>query len=242
MIIKKCIICGKEILKERYCSKKRYKLKKYCSPKCCGVGNTKNRKCDVKGCYNKHYIGGYCIKHYRQIETYGNVIKRTRNDRNKIIKYKEYAEIILYKGKGNNYKEDARTKINIDDIEKVKNYKWHLDREYIFAIVDGKKRSLHSLILKPKKGFVIDHINRIKTDNRKQNLRNVTIQQNIFNSVSIGIRKRKNGSWRAGIGINDKHINLGSFKTKEEALKAREQAEIKYFGKFRNKEKFKSLI
>jgi len=35
--------------------------------------------------------------------------------------------------------------------------------------------------------------------------------------------------WKASINVNKKRINLGSFKDKEEAVKAREEAELKYW-------------
>lgn len=82
----------------------------------------------------------------------------------------------------------------------------------------------------PKKGFQIDHINRIPWDNRIENLREVTPSENAFNkrmpksntSGVIGVNKSNNvrnsrSPWRAGItrmGIS----RMKYFKTKEEAI------------------------
>jgi len=45
--------------------------------------------------------------------------------------------------------------------------------------------------------------------------------------VSWSSRKQK---WRAEIKINRKHIYLGAFKRQEDAIAARQAAELKYFG------------
>ena len=38
--------------------------------------------------------------------------------------------------------------------------------------------------------------------------------------------------WYANIKVNKENIRLGSFVTKEEAIEARREAEIKYFGEY----------
>lgn len=65
----------------------------------------------------------------------------------------------------------------------------------------------------------IDHINGIRNDNRLENLRIVSNQQNSFNQKSKGFTKCKN-KFRARIKINNKNIHLGSFETEEEAREA----------------------
>lgn len=73
------------------------------------------------------------------------------------------------------------------------------------------------------KGLVVDHINRDPLDNRIENLRLLTHSQNSLNS------KRKGYFWngcryRARIYIQGKNIELGTFKTEEEASSAYEEA------------------
>lgn len=66
----------------------------------------------------------------------------------------------------------------------------------------------------------IDHINRIKSDNRWRNLREATQQQNNQNKtfkirdLPTGVEKRCN-KYRANIKINNKNTYLGSFETPE---------------------------
>ncbi len=69
----------------------------------------------------------------------------------------------------------------------------------------------------------IDHINRIPTDNRIENLRVVTQRVNARNKSNNqkfpGVRKQRN-RFSARIIINKKEIYLGSFKTEQEAIEA----------------------
>ena len=65
----------------------------------------------------------------------------------------------------------------------------------------------------------IDHINKDRTDNRWDNLRSVTAQQNQLNrkhSGGVGWHKAS-GKWRAYLTINCKQKHLGLFSTKEKA-------------------------
>lgn len=97
----------------------------------------------------------------------------------------------------------------------------------------------------PKNKPYVDHINNNKEDNRVENLRWVTNSENQMNMINprksntsgcIGIHSRKyNGkhvSWRVRLGLNNKRINIGDFKDYEDAVKARHEAEKKYFGEF----------
>ena len=96
---------------------------------------------------------------------------------------------------------------------------------------------LHRFLMNPSDDMVVDHINHNRLDNRKQNLRLCTQGENLRNKKVKGVAfdKRRN-KWYARIMINRKNLHLGSFDTKEEAIEARKQAEIEYFGEYRYKE------
>lgn len=77
---------------------------------------------------------------------------------------------------------------------------------------------------------IIDHINRVKTDNRISNLRSVTKSQNAMNMNNVkGVSfcKRSN-KWIANIMVNYKKIYLGSFINKEDALNCYKTNKEKY--------------
>ena len=75
----------------------------------------------------------------------------------------------------------------------------------------------------------IDHINRIKDDNRIENLRLVTGQENQFNRGARGYYWDKQmQKWRAQIMIDGKNIHLGNFDYKTGARLAYVTAEKKH--------------
>ena len=80
----------------------------------------------------------------------------------------------------------------------------------------------------------IDHIDGNRSNNKINNLRDVTPQENLFNikkvragSGYIGVYKRKY-SWQTRIGLNGKDIHIGYFKTPELASEAYQAAKLKY--------------
>lgn len=198
------------------------------------------RICNVANCEKKHEAGGYCSSHYKQVRKYGHVLTRTYRDRNIIITYDNYAELILENIK---CEEVGRAMIDIFDIEKCKPYSWHLCKNgYVTAFVNNKQVYLHRFIMNINNSKIqIDHINRNRSDNRKENLRFCTNAENGKNkrvldsntSGHVGIRydKRRN-YWYASIEVNGKNHYLGSSKNIEEVVKLREKAELQYYGEF----------
>jgi hypothetical protein len=71
-----------------------------------------------------------------------------------------------------------------DDVYmEVKDYVWSLNSDgYVRASIDGEWVYLHRLIMNCPKGQEVDHINRNKLDNTRENLRVVTHQQNVWNT------------------------------------------------------------
>jgi hypothetical protein len=59
--------------------------------------------------------------------------------------------------------------------------------------------------------------------------------QNIRKDNTSGVRgvywNKINKNWRVNISIDRKLVEIGSFKNKEDAIKARKEAELKYWGK-----------
>ena len=196
------------------------------------------KTCKVEGCNNKHYSKGYCAKHYQQIKKKGKIYK-TYKEPNDIILYDDYAEIIILDNKSN---EVGRVKIDLDDVDRVGQYKWHISHGY--ACCNENKIRLHRFIMNCPNDKVVDHINHNPLDNRKCNLRICSNQQNCMNqnkhsnntSGYTGVLwdKAKN-KWMARIKVNYKQIFLGYYDTLEKAIEVRKQAEIKYFGEYRNK-------
>ena len=75
----------------------------------------------------------------------------------------------------------------------------------------------------------IDHINGIRDDNRIENLRLVTHQENHFNETKAkGYSKRADGRYISQLMKNGEAIYVGTYKTAEEAHEAYLQAKEKY--------------
>lgn len=104
---------------------------------------------------------------------------------------------------------------------------------YVEISIHKIKYKAHRIIYKIHTGvepIQIDHINRIRHDNRFENLRSVTHLQNCKNrSISkknisghTGITPIDNG-WRVQDYINEKTIHVGHYKTLEEAIQAKKE-------------------
>ena len=98
--------------------------------------------------------------------------------------------------------------------------------------------TLHNLVF-GKHSYKVDHINRNKQDNRKNNLRLVSNSLNGFNinkqinntSGKTGVSYlKKNNCYTAYIGYQNETIYLGCFKDYNDAVSARKKAEMKYYG------------
>ena len=79
-------------------------------------------------------------------------------------------------------------------------------------------------------GLQVDHINGIKDDNRRENLRVVTRSENQHNqrrAKGYSFHKRYN-KWRAKIKLNGKEHHIGYYTTEEEARTAYIEAKAKF--------------
>lgn len=120
-----------------------------------------------------------------------------------------------------------------------------LDDGYIRIGVSGLRHLAHRLawlyMLGEWPDGLVDHENRIKSDNRWLNLRLADKFQNSHNrgvskssaSGSKGVYKCSKGdSWFTSIKVNGKSIYLGTFKVKADAVRAYALAADKYHGEF----------
>lgn len=148
--------------------------------------------------------------------------------------------ILVYLDNGNNFI------IDIENWDIIKEYKWRENDEgYIYSSPNNKKIYVHRIIMglnnyKIDK-ITVDHINRNKKDNRKENLRLATKVQNKRNGnirkdnisgiIGVHIYKPYN-KYHSFIAINTMDKHLGYFDSFEDAIIARLKAEKFYFGEF----------
>lgn len=139
--------------------------------------------------------------------------------------------------------------IDKEDYDKVKNYHWNNEKYSKYTFAKKQKNNkiqiirIHRLIIGLEdENMQVDHINGNTLDNRKCNLRIVTQRQNSYNhkvrkNNKYGVTGihliKSNNTWNARIVKNGKEISLGCYKNFDDAVKARKEAEIKYFGEYR---------
>lgn len=204
------------------------------------------RICQVEGCLEKHHAKGYCNRHYYQILRYGR-IRRTVYDPNKIISLKNAHLIVLVNV---DYSKYFIAIIDKEDIDKIKNYRWSVTKTKNTPYAQSTKKDklgtrtcilMHRIIMNAQKGQEIDHKNRNGLDNRKENLRFCTRQQNRWNSKkqnrSISLYKGVSWNkvaekWQAFLCVNYKNKSLGYFDNQADAAIAYNNAAVKCFGEF----------
>ena len=141
---------------------------------------------------------------------------------------------------------------DLEDYDKIKNYSWSkTNYGYISAYIRGTGREnnkhvfMHNMITNTidinHKEICIDHINGITIDNRKENLRIVNRTQNNANRIiqsnnTVGVTgvyfDNNRNKWFSRIELYNKIKHLGMFDNFDDAVKARKEAEEKYFGEY----------
>lgn len=157
--------------------------------------------------------------HYCSLECY----HKSKIKTNEIIIHNDYAEILV---------DNKSVLIDLDDVYFCKQYHWRISNKgYVSTSVNKKSKHLHRLLMNPLSNETIDHINRNKLDNRKNNLK---ICSNLINMQNRGINKNntsgskgvyinRNGNFVTHCQINKTRKYLGTFETLEEANKILEK-------------------
>ena len=130
--------------------------------------------------------------------------------------------------------------VDDNDFEKVKKFRWYVNRMGYAANDATPRKLMHRLIMNFPKGG-IDHKNGNKLDNRKSNLRPCNQSENMANApkrkTNLSGYKgvswdKKYSKWEAYLTKDCKHIFLGYFDDRKEAALAYNQRAIKEFGGF----------
>lgn len=137
------------------------------------------------------------------------------------------------------------TVIDDADLALVSRFSWQafLAKSGQWYATNRKCGRLHRLIMDAPAGMQVDHRNGNTLDNRRDNLRICTHQQNQWNRKRSPGRSRFKGvtfwgsrptrkPWMARIEKNGKRIGLGYFATEAEAAQAYDRAARELFGEF----------
>lgn len=130
------------------------------------------------------------------------------------------------------------------DYESLARYRWHCTANgYAARTVIKRKRKktiyMHRELLKAPARLQVDHCNQDKLDNRRENLRLVTAQQNTMNRSKQRNRSapykgvsRHRGRWQARIWVDGKSLHLGYFDTLFIAASIYDVAARQYYGPY----------
>lgn len=148
---------------------------------------------------------------------------------------------------GVGYIDDKQFFFDKEDYNLISPYKWCMSHDYVIAYDPNTRKQirLHRLIMGVQdddwKAIIVDHINGNPLDNRKTNLRIATHSENQMNRkvlcnntsgiTGVNYEKAKN-AWHARLIKDDEYMLNKCFKTYEEAVIARKEAEEKYYGKY----------
>ena len=154
------------------------------------------KKCVICGREHKirvsfHNLSGMilCEKHKQQFIRHGTFMEQSREDKNKIVIHESlgYASLFTNNRKGEII---AECFIDVEDIDKVKDYKWFMrkDKRIVSNITKDKNSKIshiriHNLIMgiDANYEYEVDHIDCNPLNNRKSNLRISTKSTNGMN-------------------------------------------------------------
>lgn len=199
-------------------------------------------RCKIDGCEKlgkltkgkRYFERGYCGMHYQRLMKGKPLDGAGIRDRRSAIIEGDVAKIPLGVEARDGYAQVDREYAWLDK------YSWSLGTAaggYAVGWVDGKNIRMQHLILGQQPPLVTDHINHDKLDNRKSNLRLVSIQQNAMNSKARSLSgykgvSRNRNRWNAKLTLNGRSINGGTYDTVEEAAEAYNKLAIKHFGQY----------
>jgi hypothetical protein len=200
--------------------------------------------CDCPDKTEKDYLGSALRNgETKSCGCYARNIAKQNGKKNK--KYNEYNLIdykygVGYTAKGEEFWFDK------EDFDKIKMHYWHISNGYAYTNIPHGSLKMHRVVfgLTTKESYIhVDHRNRNRHDNRKENLRfgDIHVDSTNHNPNSLNItgvsgvqfREEKNKKkWVSDISCKNKRYHLGYFETFDEAVKARLLAEKQYFGEY----------
>lgn len=184
--------------------------------------------CTIPKCGSPHEARGYCVKHYKRFIKTGDPITPSAKDKRHFIK----KDNKLYIPLGLNARQGYAI-VSLEDYW-VSDYNWYKGKNgYSSSRIKGVHVYMHRMVMGNPTSGEVDHINRVKTDNRRENLRVVSRSENMLNvglrssntSGYTGVSYLKNAKkYQAYVNSCGKTKYLGLFNSSEDAFQARQTA------------------
>lgn len=161
----------------------------------------------------------------------------------------DYAQIRLLMSKKSNTNDEYNMLISKCDLNNVLSYKWYYGNSgypvtygsYDKTVIFKHPMQIHRLLYgNSAHGYVIDHINRNKLDNRRANLRMCTPAENSYNKTKSvnslnkykGVSLQNNKTYMASITKDGvKHV-IKNINTEEEAARIYDMMAEDLHGRF----------
>lgn len=133
--------------------------------------------------------------------------------------------------------------VDNEDAEKFDGHRCWIQDGRWFVLEHGERFSVQNFILGLSKNSIVDHKNRNPSNNMRENLRECTPQENFFNKSKnkrnktgiSGVQKEYRGDklyYHVTLNKNNKKVYSNHFSNFDDAVKARLEAEAKYFDEF----------
>lgn len=149
-----------------------------------------------------------------------------------------YSDIFMYSDGFLYWKKSCDYRVKVGDVAGFEH-----SSGYVAVSVDSKLKLAHRVIWEMLRGEIpqnmeIDHIDKCRKNNKIENLRLVSRDENLKNKgmykcnksgVTGFIFNKQNSKWAANIRVNGKLKHLGYYADFEDACKARYSAE-KFYG------------
>ena len=131
--------------------------------------------------------------------------------------------------------------VDAADYEWLSRYNWRLQNGYAARREKTKVVYMHRELMKPPRGMTVDHANRNRLDNTRENLRVCTQQENSHNNgkhmgsssrfKGVGYNREKK-KWFAKAYIEGERIWLGYHEEEVAAAKVYDAKAVELFGEF----------
>lgn len=141
--------------------------------------------------------------------------------------------------------------VDPDDFERLNRYKWQCTnlgyaRRTASRMCDKRRKrvaiQMHNVVCTTPQGMTVDHINRNRLDNRKANLRAVTLEQNNWNRKYVKKRAKTRYTgiywnsqmkkWQVRLMIKGRSRSFGYYADEVEAAKVYDKVVKEYRGEY----------
>jgi hypothetical protein len=209
----------------------------YDTPKNIRFDNRVNKFSAQKRYNNKRYIGKYretveeALKDLEGINKTIELLKNEEYNKKEITRNTNGIPYIKVK--------DLEVLVDEDNWHELSQMSWSISKDGY--IVNTKVGRMHRIIMKAKDGELVDHINNIKYNNRRCNLRIASAGLNAHNKIKsknasskyFGVSK-SGKKWRSQITCKGVKYGLGSFENEIDAAKAYNKEAIEKYGENAN--------